>query len=76
MEKKKQDQDQQQQQSSAQSNGTDQNKKPDGKNPNKGRSPAVPADISLDVKSTYDGIQIIIKIPTMLDKAPQTITIT
>jgi len=75
--KKRQDQDQQQQQkSSAQSNGTDQNKKPDRKNPNKGRSPAVPADISLDVKSTYDGIQIIIKIPTMFDKAPQTITIT
>lgn len=74
--RKRQDQDQQQQQSSAQSSGTDQSKKPDGKNPNKGRTPAIPADICLDVKSTYDGIQIIIKIPTMFDKAPHTITIT
>lgn len=74
--RKRQDQDQQQQQSSAQSSGTDQNKKSDGKNPNKGRTPAIPADICLDVKSTYDGIQIIIKIPTMFDKAPHTITIT
>ncbi|KAJ1328081.1 DUF3659 domain-containing protein [Microdochium nivale] len=56
--------------------GTGQEEAQDGKNKNKGRIPLVPADISLDVKSTYDGIQIIIKIPSMFKRPPQTITIT
>ncbi|KAH7028006.1 uncharacterized protein B0I36DRAFT_328431, partial [Microdochium trichocladiopsis] len=69
-------QEQNQEQPSSQAKDTEPGKEPDGRNKNKGRSPAVPADICLDVKSTYDGIQIIIKIPTMFDKPPQTITIT